>query len=362
MVAQPKPVKTTTVPLPLLGGLTLLLLCVTANFCVAQNPPGLQIQIVGGNRKLTVTGDAGSFCQVQYSSNLTASFWTSLTNLTFYSNSATAIDPASSPAPARFYRTVATIPANFAWVPSGVFVMGSPTNESLRISNSETQHNVTLTKGLYMGQFLVTQGSYLSLMHTNPSYFNTNHGYSLDLTRPVEQVSWADATNYCAQYTAQEQAAGRLPPNFIYRLPTESEWEYACRAGTTTPFYYGNNLSNSMANFDGEYEYVGGVGTVFNSSGVFLNRTTSVGGYQANAWRLYDMAGNLWEWCQDWYGTLSAASLIDPQGPASGSERVFRGGTFNATGALCRSANRNKTNPAIGANTIGFRFVLALTP
>ena len=353
--------KTPAAFLPLLRIFALSLL-VVAPVCLAQNRPSLILQPSGGSQRLVVTGAVGSFCQLQYASNLTAAFWIPLTNLTFYSNSATALDTPIPATTTRFYRTVTVVPTNVAWVPAGVFVMGSPTNEALRGPNSETQHTVTFTKGWYVGQFLVTQSQYLSLMNTNPSYFNTNHGYTLDLSRPVEQVSWADATNFAVRYTAQELAAGRIPSNFAYRLPTESEWEYACRAGTTNPFYYGNNLSNNMANFDGEYEYVGGVGAVFNSNGVFLNRTTHVGSYQPNAFGLYDMAGNLWEWCQDWYGTFTAGSLVDPPGPVTGSERVFRGGTFNATGALCRSANRNKTNPALGANTIGFRFVLALSP
>ena len=240
--------------------------------------------------------------------------------------------------------------------------MGSPTNEADRGPNSETQHTVTLTRGFFMSAFLVTQGRYLSVMNANPSYFNTNHAYALDLNRPVEQVSWSDATNFCALLTLAEQTAGRLPPNFVYRLPTEAEWEYACRAGTTNVFYLGNSLSNAMANFNGQWEYISGSGVGFNSGGTFLNRTTTVGSYAPNPWGLYDMAGNDWEWCQDWYGTFTSASATDPSGPSTGTERAFRGGTFNANGALCRSANRNKTTPATAANTIGFRVVMALTP
>ena len=130
---------------------------------------------------------------------------------------------------------------NMVWIPPGTFVMGSPTNEAERDSD-ETQHTVTLTQGFYMGKYAVTQGEYLALMGSNPSYFTT-HDYNgnpirPDLNRPVEQVSWIDATNYCAHLTQQEQAAGRLPAGWVYRLPTESEWEYACRAGTTTAFHY----------------------------------------------------------------------------------------------------------------------------
>ena len=145
-----------------------------------------------------------------------------------------------------------TIP-NMAWIPCGTFVMGSPTSEAERNSD-ETQHTVTLTQGFYMGKYVVTQAEYLAVMGNNPSYFTTQDGngnpIALDLNRPVELVSWDDATNYCAHLTQQEQAAGRLPAGWVYRLPTESEWEYACRAGTTTAFYCGSALRSGMANFN----------------------------------------------------------------------------------------------------------------
>jgi sulfatase modifying factor 1 len=184
----------------------------------------------------------------------------------------------------------------------------------------------------------------------------------LDLTRPVEQVSWNDASNYCARLTQQEQSAGHIFAAWVYRLPTEAEWEYACRAGTTTPFYYGNDLRSGMANFDANYEYVGGFGTTNDPSGVFLDRTTSVGSYQPNAWGLYDMAGNTWEWCQDWYAVYPTNSATNPQGPATGSQKIFRGGALNSFGKECRSAMRDSYNPALGFNTVGFRVVLSAGP
>ena len=119
-----------------------------------------------------------------------------------------------------------------------------------------------------MSKYEVTQREYLTVMGNNPSYFTTKdwngNPISPDLNRPVEQVSWYNAMNYCAKITASEQAAGRLPASWVYRLPTEAEWEYACRAGTSMPFHYGNDLRSGMANFNGYYEYVGGTGTVNN--------------------------------------------------------------------------------------------------
>ena len=240
--------------------------------------------------------------------------------------------------------------------------MGSPASEAERYGD-ETQHTVTLTQGFYMGQYLVTQADYLAVMGNNPSYFTTEDWYgnpiALDLSRPVEQVSWNDATAYCAALTAREQAAGRLAAGWVYRLPTESEWEYACRAGTTTAFYCGSALRSGMANFYGYEEYDASVGDVYNPNGIYLACTTPVGSYQPNAWGLYDMAGNVWEWCRDWYGGYPTGSVSDPTGPASGSSRVIRGGGWYYIAWYCRSAYRYHYSPSLRYNGLGFRVVLA---
>jgi len=261
--------------------------------------------------------------------------------------------------------TVAPPPpsAQMVWIPPGTFVMGSPTSEAERGSD-ETQHTVTLTQGFYTGEYLVRQADYLAVLGNNPSWFTTEdengNPIPLDLSRPVEQVSWDDATNYCARLTGQEQAAGRLPAGWVYRLPTESEWEYACRAGTTTAFYCGNALRSGMVNFYGSWEYDASVGDIYNPNGIYLACTTPVGGYQPNPWGLYDMDGNVWEWCRDWYGSYPAGSVTDPQGPASGSYRVIRGGSWSNGAGSCRSAYRNYDNrPSGGYGDIGFRAVLA---
>jgi formylglycine-generating enzyme required for sulfatase activity len=341
------------------AALVMLLLIFFAPAVVAQMPPVLDLQLTAGNSRLSVSGNAGAPCVVQYATDLVAgATWAALSNITLTATPAIVAEPFSSLTNRRFYRVVINVPSNSAWVPAGSFVMGSPTNEAGRGPNSETQHTVTLSKGFYAGKYLVTQRDYLSLMNTNPSWFNTNHGYTLDLSRPVEQVSWFDATNYCGQLTQRERLAGRIFSTWSYRLPTEAEWEYLCRAGTTTQFYYGTNLLSGMANFDGHYEYRG-TGTVFNTNGIVLNRTAAVGGYQPNGFGIYDLAGNVWEWCQDWYAAFTSTPVTNPTGAASGSQRVFRGGTFTSPGVECRSAERNRYEPASRFNTLGFRVVLS---
>jgi len=251
----------------------------------------------------------------------------------------------------RFYRAVQTS-TNLVYIPSGTFTMGSPTNEALRGAN-ETQYLVTLSKGFYMNKYLVTQAEYLAVASNNPSHFTGN------LNLPVESVSWNDATNYCALLTSQDQTAGLIPGDWAYRLPTESEWEYACRAGTVTAFYLGSTLHSQQANFVGTNEYDSAVGNIFNVSGVNLQTTTIVGSYAPNPWGLYDMAGNLLEWCQDRFGNYPAGSVTDPQGPATGSRRVLRGGSWSTGASVCRSASRSGLTPVTVDSSAGFRVVLA---
>jgi formylglycine-generating enzyme required for sulfatase activity len=251
----------------------------------------------------------------------------------------------------RFYRAV-QIATNLVYISPGTFTMGSPTNEALR-GVDETQHLVTLSKGFYMDKYLVTQGEYLAVASNNPSQFTGS------LNLPVESVSWNDATNYCALRTAEDQAAGLIPTNWGYRLPTESEWEYACRAGTVTAFYLGSELHSQQANFDGTNEYDSVVGNIFNSGGVNLQTTTVVGSYAQNPWGLYDMAGNLLEWCQDYDGQYPAGSVIDPQGPSTGSRHVLRGGSWEVGASTCRSASRSGLTPLSVRSFAGFRVVLA---
>jgi formylglycine-generating enzyme required for sulfatase activity len=324
--------------------------------------------MVGATPQFGVRSDLGITNQIQCCANLSQTDWVVLTNLVVTQSPYCFVDVTATPASRRFYRVVAQQVAtnlvprpNMVWIPPGTFVMGSPTSEAQRGSD-EMQHTVTLTKGFYMGKYAVTQGEYLALIGSNPSYFTTRDASGNpippDLNRPVEQVSWDDASNYCAYLGQQERAAGRLPSDWVYRLPTESEWEYACRAGTTTAFHYGDALHGGMANFCDYYEYDASIGDIYFPNPVvpMLLRTTT-GAYQPNAWGLHDMHGNVLEWCQEPYGNYPEGSMTDPQGPAWGWGHVSRGGHFDSWGRDCRSASRWAVDGRGLSN--GFRVVLA---
>ena len=318
--------------------------------------------------RLTIQSELGITNQIQYTNRLSASTWSVLATVVVTQSPYTILDLAAPPAPQRFYRVVdpnrPPAPAGMVWVPAGTFVMGSPTNEVERVYD-EYQHTVTVS-GFYMDKYLVTQAKYLAVMASNPSWFNGDrsspgytNNYGIDLNRPVEQVSWYDATNYCYRLNVSE---GRLGSGWEYRLPTESEWEYACRAGTTTPFHYGPNLLSGMANFLGMYEYIGGVGTRYNASGSGISGPPDpVGIYQPNGYGLYDMHGNVSEWCWDWYGEYPYPPVIvvNPGGPATGQYRVVRGGLWYYSATHCRSATRNYNWPGALDYDYGFRPVLA---
>lgn len=227
------------------------------------------------------------------------------------------------------------------WIKPGTFLMGSPASELGR-GDDETQHSVTLTKGFYMGVHEVTQAEYQSVLGNNPSAFTG------DANRPVEQVTWSQATTYCATLTNIEQAAGRIPSSWSYRLPTEAEWEYCCRAGArTTRFGYGDDLNAAALTNYAWYS---------SNSG---NTTHPVEQKHGNAWGLMDMHGNVFEWCLDYFDAYPAGSAIDPQGPKTGTWRASRGGSWGYNASFCRSAQRGSNNPDLVSSYFGFRVVLA---
>jgi formylglycine-generating enzyme required for sulfatase activity len=234
----------------------------------------------------------------------------------------------------------ATVAMDMLWVPAGTFTMGSPTTEAGRQSDLEDEHNVSLTKGFYLGKYEVTQAQYEAVMtgvtgdrNATPSNWHGNPD------RPVEMVSWDDAQVFLTRLN--EQQAGNLPAGWSYVLPTESQWEYACRAGTSTAYSWGITISSSNANY--------------NPSG--YSQTRDVGQYAANPWGFFDMHGNVWEWTADWYQAAypTGNPVVDPTGPASGSIRVYRGGSWYKDGPFLRSAKRHYLTPGSRYHSIGFR-------
>ena len=209
----------------------------------------------------------------------------------------------------------------FVRIPADTFMMGSPTTELDR-DDDEIRHEVTLTQNFYMQTTEVTQGQWQAVMDENPSYFQ-----NCGLDCPVENVSWDDVQEFIARLNAQST------DGYTYRLPTEAEWEYACRAGTETRFYTGN----SEADLDRAGWYRN------NSDG----QTHPVGQKEPNGFGLYDMHGNVWEWCSDWYGDYPTGSVTDPQGPSSGEDRVLRGGSWYNDGRRMRCAYRYGYDPAV---------------
>ena len=276
--------------------------------------------------------------------------WSPLTLLPASNNPSFFIDATTAHAPRRYYRATSTaaIPASpdpqlFAWIRPGTFAMGTPGSQVV----DGPQTTVTLSRGFWMSRVETTQEDYLTVTGRNPSAF------SGDLKRPVEQVTWNDATDYCTLLTVRDWLLGRLPAGYVYRLPTEAEWEYACRAGTTTATAFGDGLSSVQANFWGDYPYGGA------AKGPFLQTTAPVGSYTPNAWGLHDMHGNVWEWCSDWYGDYPGGSVTDPSGPITGLWRVYRGGAWYDWGESCRSASRDCAGPGTWTTSLGFRPVLA---
>ena len=231
---------------------------------------------------------------------------------------------------------------NLIWINPGTFTMGSPSDELGRWDD-EVQHQVTLTQNYWLSDCEVTQGLYEAVMGTNPSY---------DVSKwfPVENISWNDAMEFCQKLTAIEKAAGRLPEGYEYTLPTEAQWEYACRAGTTTALNSGKNLSDEYG--CPEMDEVGWYW--YNS-----DEPHPVGQKQPNAWGLYDMHGNVWEWCLDYYGDYPASSITDPKGPGTGSYHVLRGGGWSGVADECRSAYRYYSYPSNWDYSYGFRVALA---
>lgn len=252
----------------------------------------------------------------------------------------------------------------FAYIEGGTFTMGSPASEVGRFDN-ETPHQVTI-RSFYMGNYEVTQKEYEAVVKTNPSHFK-------GLNLPVEHINWYEAIEYCNKRSELE---GLTPAYVIkgtnitwnqsangYRLPTEAEWEYACRGGTTTRFNTGDDENSlkgnaNVADLTAKEKYANWP-TVPIYDG--YKETAPVGSFAPNPWDLYDMHGNVWEWCWDWYGDYVPEAQTDPAGPAAGSNRVFRGGCWTNFSRNLRSANRSYSTPTGRSSTVGFRLARSIS-
>jgi len=256
----------------------------------------------------------------------------------------------------------------FVLINGGTFKIGSLDSEIKRNDDEGPQHSVTISS-FYMKKNLVTQKEYQDVMGKNPSNF-------LGDNNPVEMICWYDAIEYCNRlslkdgFTPSYSLQGKTNPDDWgvqtpqwdsiimvagsngYRLPTEAQWEYACRAGTTTPFNTGNNINSKQTNYNGTSPYNNG------EAGEYLKKTTPVGTYPPNSWGLYDMHGNVWEWCWDWKENYIDGHKFDPTGPESGKYRAERGGSWSSGGANLRSACRSYDFPSIKGYNDGFRLVL----
>ncbi|MBW4427139.1 MAG: SUMF1/EgtB/PvdO family nonheme iron enzyme [Nostoc desertorum CM1-VF14] len=232
-------------------------------------------------------------------------------------------------------------------IPGGKFLMGSPEDEPERLNSESPQHTVTV-QPFFMGKYPVTQSQWAVVatlkkvnidLNPDPSHFK-------GANRPVEQVSWDDAIEFCARLSNK---TGKT-----YRLPSEAEWEYACRAGTTTPFYFGETITTDLANYDGNYTYGA------ESKGEYREQTTDVGKFSPNPFGLFDMHGNICEWCQDaWHENYKGAPTDDSAWMSDDNERLLRGGSWDDFPGACRSAERDRFAHDNRNNDVGFRVVVA---
>ncbi|NRA39598.1 MAG: SUMF1/EgtB/PvdO family nonheme iron enzyme [Planctomycetes bacterium] len=226
------------------------------------------------------------------------------------------------------------------WIPPGTFVMGSPDDEKDR-NEEEELRNITLTQGYWMADTECSQEFWTAVVGEAPQYFQD---YRKNM--PVHKVSWFD----CQQFL---ESLNKRVANMSARLPTEAEWEYACRAGSKTAFNQGDALQSKDANFGNHHMYDA-------ESELYIGPVTSVGSFNANSWGLYDMHGNVFEWCEDWYASYFSHQLVNPDGPLDGPKKVLRGGGWGSGVSSCRSATRSAGSPKANRIVCGFRFVISL--
>ena len=226
----------------------------------------------------------------------------------------------------------------FVLIKHGQFLIGTP-ETGLADTLQSYQHEVEITKDFYLGKCEVTQGEWEKLMGSNPSHFKGNDSL------PVENVTWYEAKKFIDKLN-------QINNGKLFRLPTEAEWEYACRAGTTTPFSTGKNITTDQANYDGDFPYKN------YPKGINRNHTTIVGTFKPNPWGLYDMNGNVWEWCEDWYCPYPKIKVADPVGNCKTDLKVIRGGSWYFVAKCARSDWRYTHNPNNKGFSLGFRVLM----
>jgi formylglycine-generating enzyme required for sulfatase activity len=359
----------------------------------AAAPVITNLTLVGATPQFAIQSDLGITNQIQYCTNLSQTNWVVLTNLLVEQSPYGFVDAGAPPDSQRFYRVMALpagtpAPDGMALIPAGSFTMGNCMSSSEGFSDELPLHTVYVS-AFYMDTYLVTKSLWDTVYE-----WAIAHGYSFDYagsgkasTHPVQTIDWYDCVKWC---NARSEKEGKTPAYYTdaglsvryrtgqgapyvgwssgYRLPTEAEWEKAARGGASGQrFPWGNTISWSQANYysywSGSTPYypydvnpTSGFNPAWTSGG--YPYTTAVGAFAANGYGLYDMAGNVWQWCWDWYDAYSSNSQTDPWGPASGSYRVFRGGGWGYDAIYCRAAYRISLYPSNSDDDIGFRTVL----
>lgn len=306
--------------------------------------PRISASLSDGNLTVTWPGAPGDQFQAQFTTNLTDGVWmplpTGIVTNGFQFSLSQAVIPQQSERFFRVERQPTLRPTEeMVWIAPGKFQMGTSPDDPNITPNELPQFEVTLTDGFWISRHEVTQSGFQNVMCLNPASFTG------DLSRPVERVSWHEAMEYCARFTQQERQAGRLPATHAYRLPTEAEWEYATRAGTTNWFSFGSDPA-ALVNY---------AWYSVNSSA----RTHPVGQRLANPWGLSDVHGNVFEWCWDWIGTAPTQPVIDFRGATNGPYRAIRGGAWSFPWVHSRSSWRAGYPPSGRTADVGFRIVLA---
>ncbi len=316
---------------------------------VGIDPPDVPVSTLAMRLvpQITLAGELGSTQEVQVAAALDGSpSWVSLGTVVLTNSPWTWFDTNSTPTGQRYYRAVVrgyerpAIPPAMVWLPPGSFVMGSPLSDPDYHANEGPQTVIHLTQGFFLSRYEVSQREYTALMNTNPATF------SGDISLPVETVAWSEAVAYCARLTQREQSAGRIPATWRYRLPTEAEWEYAAQVGGLAP------SASRGAEVD-DYAWLAATSQA---------KTHPVGLKQPNAWGIFDLAGNVREWCSDLLGDYPGGEVTDPQGAPAGQFRVARGGSWLDTAVAGRGpARAGFFGPPVEwrGGDVGFRIVLA---